>query len=66
MLKRVFDDFVLCFRDIMMGTCHNPENSGVSDDEICRMIYNEMATTIREAISGDVCVYKYHLDRDVR
>ena len=42
--------FVLCFRDIMMGTRHNPESSSVGDEEICRIIHEEVAAAIREAI----------------
>ena len=34
----------------MVGTCYNPGSSGVSDDEICMMIHDEVATAIREAI----------------
>ena len=49
MLERISDDFVLCFRDIMVGTRHTPKNSGVSDDEIGMMIHDEVAATIHEA-----------------
>ena len=34
----------------MVGTRHTPESSGVSDYEIRRMIHDEVAATIREAI----------------
>ncbi|XP_023771156.1 ras-related protein SEC4-like, partial [Lactuca sativa] len=34
----------------MVGTRHSPGSSGTSDDEICRMIHEEVATAIREAI----------------
>ena len=34
----------------MVGTRHNPESSGDSHDEICWMIHDKVATTIREAI----------------
>ena len=50
MLERVSSDFLLSFRDIMVGTCHTTESSGVSDDEIRRMIHDEVAATIQEAI----------------
>ena len=33
-----------------MGTHHNPEISGTSDDEIRRMIRDEVVATIREVI----------------
>ena len=50
MPERFYDDFVLCFRDIMVGTRHTLESSGISDDEIHRMIHDEVAAAIREAI----------------
>ena len=49
-LDRVSNYFVLCFKDIMVGTRHNPESNGVSDDEIHRMIHDEVAAAIQEAI----------------
>ena len=50
MLERVSNYSALCFRDIMVGTCHNPESSGAGDDEIRRMIHKEVVAAIREAI----------------
>ena len=43
--------FILYFRDIMVGTHHRPEASGVSDEELRQMIHNEVATAIRAEIS---------------
>ena len=34
----------------MVGTRHTPASSGVSDDEIRRMIHDEVAAAKREAI----------------
>lgn len=34
----------------MVCTCHNPGSSGTSDEEICMIIHEEVAATIREAI----------------
>ena len=42
--------FVLCFRDIMVGTRHKPEGGSANDEEICQIIHEEVDTTIREAI----------------
>ena len=42
--------FVLCFRDIMVGSCHNPESSSVGDEEIHRIIREEVVVAIRELI----------------
>ena len=42
--------FLLCFRDIMVGTHHNPEGGSANDEEIRRIIHEEVAATIREAI----------------
>ena len=50
MLEPVSDNFVLCFRDIMVGTRHNPRGSRSSDEEIRRMIHEEVATAIRAEI----------------
>ena len=35
----------------MVGTRHKPESSGVSNDEIRRLIHDEVAASIQEAIS---------------
>ena len=37
-------------RDIMIGTHHTPESSGVSDEEICRLIHEEVGAAIRAEI----------------
>ena len=42
--------FVLCFRDIMVGTRHNPESSGTGDEEIRNIIHDEVVAAIRDAI----------------
>ena len=42
--------FVLCFRDIMVGTHHNPGSSGTTDEEIRMMIHEEVAAPIQEAV----------------
>ena len=34
----------------MVGTRHNPKSSGTSDEEIHRIIHEEVAAAIREAI----------------
>ena len=34
----------------MVGTCHTPGSNGFSDNEIRRMIHDEVAATIQEAI----------------
>ena len=50
MLEQVSDDIVLCFKDIMVGTRHNPGSSRSSDEEIRRMIHEEVAAAIRTEI----------------
>ena len=50
MLERVYDDFVLCFRDIIVGTRHNLESSVTGDEDIYMMIHDEVTATIREVI----------------
>ena len=47
MLERVSDIFYVVFqRDIMVGTRHTPESSGVSDEEIRQLIHEEVDAAI--------------------
>ena len=60
MLERACHKFVLYFRDIMVGTLHTLGSSGVSDDEIRRMILMGFVQTIicvHDTIELDLC---YH------
>ena len=50
MLERVFHIIMSYFRDIMVGTRHRPEASGVSDEELRQMIHDEVAAAIRAEI----------------
>ena len=49
-IKLVSDDFLFAFIDIMVITRNNPGRSDTSDEEIRRIIHEEVATTIREDI----------------
>ena len=42
--------FMLCFRDIVVLTRHNPGSSGTSDEGIRMIIVEEVVAGIREAI----------------
>ena len=50
MLERVFDIFMLYFRDIMVGTRHRLETIDVSDEELHHMIHDEVVAAIRAEI----------------
>ena len=41
---------MLYFRRIMVGACHTPESSSVSDEVIRRLIHEEVAAAIRAEI----------------
>ena len=50
MLEQVSNIFMLYLRDIMVGTRHKPEASGVGDEEFCQMIHDEVAAEFRAEI----------------